>query len=135
MTETRRPLHLPVTMGLSAGLYAVTLAGVTALQAEHDRALAAARDPAAQAFRALQDQDDALARDLTGAGAAFDRAAAGYETVAQRLGMLEQQLGRLAGSVGAARGGAGSLSLPSVGRVRIAAPPAVSATTGASGKP
>ncbi|MGZ6343159.1 MAG: hypothetical protein ACXWOT_09125 [Candidatus Limnocylindrales bacterium] len=131
----RRPYHIPVTIGLSAGLYAASLAGVTALQAAQDAAVAAQRDPAAAAIAQLQAHNDGLSQDLIKAGDAFDAAAGRYDAASQRLASLEQQLGRIAAAVGAVRSGSSAAKLPSVGRSNVAAPPPVSATTGASGKP
>ena len=43
MTDSRRPLHLAVMFGASTALYAVSMAGVSALQSDADRALDARR--------------------------------------------------------------------------------------------
>ena len=53
---TRRPIHVVVAVGLTAGLYAVSLAGVTALQAMSDARLAEDRAPAADAIARLKRQ-------------------------------------------------------------------------------
>ena len=62
----RRPLHVAVMTGAAAGIYAASLAGVTALQASTDAGLAAEQQPVAAAIaeqRALHDGlDTALAQ-------------------------------------------------------------------------
>ena len=131
----RRPYHVPVAVGLSAGLYAVTLAGVTALQSTRDVAVAAERGPADAAIAALQAHNEALTQDLLRAGKAYDAAAGGYDDTAQRLAHLEQQLARIGASVGAVRSGSSAARLPALGHSNVAPPPPVSATTGGSGKP
>ena len=45
MTDDRRPIHLAVLIGVSAGAYAATLAGVTGLQAASDAHVRAQRAP------------------------------------------------------------------------------------------
>jgi hypothetical protein len=126
---------VPVAIGLSAGLYAVTLAGITALQADHDAAVAAQRGPATDAIQQLQAHNDALTQDLLRAGAAYDTAAGRYDAAAQRLARLEQQLAQIGAAAGAVRSGSGAARLPTVGKSKVAPPPPVSATTGGSGKP
>jgi hypothetical protein len=131
----RRPYHVPVAIGLSAGLYAVALAGITGLQADHDATVAAQRGPATDALQQLQAHNDALTEDLVRAGAAYDAAAGRYDAAAQRLAHLEQQLGQIGAAAGAVRSGSGAARLPNVGKSKVAPPPPVSATTGGSGKP
>ena len=46
MTEPRRPVHLAVLVGMSASAYAISLAGVAALQSDTDARVAADRAPA-----------------------------------------------------------------------------------------
>jgi hypothetical protein len=136
--EGRQPLHLVVTVGLSAGAYAAALAGVTALQSSSDQALAANHAPTVEAIDTLRAGHDRLEARLTTASAAYDAAAAAYGELAGGLGQFEQGLGALAAQVTKVEGSAMSLPssvrLPSVGRSSgSASRPATHATTAASG--
>ncbi len=138
--EPRRPLHLAVVVGLSAGAYAASLAGVTALQAASERSLAADYGPAAAAIDQLRSHHDEMDTRLAAAAAAYDRAAATYDQVAGDLAAYEKQLGTLAKQVARAKGSASWMptsggSLPSVARSSASASrPTSHATTCASGK-
>lgn len=138
--EPRRPLHIAVVVGVSAGAYAASLAGVTALQAASERSLAADYAPAAAAIDQLRSQHDAMDTRLAGGATAYDRAAAAYDQVAGDLAAYEKQLGTLAKQVARAKGSASWMptyggSLPSVGRSSApASRPTSHATTCASGK-
>lgn len=136
--EARRPLHLVVTMGLSAGAYAAALAGVTALQSSSEQALAAKHAPTVEAIDMLRAEHDRLEARLVVAGTAYNEAAAAYGELAGGLGEFEQRLGALATQVKKVEGSAmalpSSVRLPSVGRAsQPASRPATNATTGASG--
>lgn len=135
--ERRRPLHLAVTLGVSAGVYAASLAAVTTLQAGQDAAAAANAAPAEAALAAVQAANDRLADGLDAASSAFDRAGTGYRRVAAGLARTDARLGTLAASVASIEGAAvklpASVPLPAVGSVRVVAAPIVNATTGASG--
>jgi hypothetical protein len=139
MTDARRPTHLAVLLGASAGVYAVTLAGVTVLQSATDQALIDARTPVDSATISLSGGHDTLESELDLADRALGEAAERYDRLAPRLDGLETSLDTLAGTVsqvgGAARALPGRVSLPKVTRTvttRVAAP-ATHATTGASG--
>jgi len=139
MTEPRRPVHLAVLLGASAGIYAVSLAGVAALQSTTDRALIDERAPLDAATTALSGGHDAVETDLEGAVRAYGDAAAGYDGLGPRLDEMETSLDALAGTVsrvtGAARTLPGHVTLPVVPRtVTTRAAPASHATTGASGR-
>jgi len=138
----RRPVHLAVMTGAAAGIYAVSLAGVTALQASTDADLAAARQPVASAIaeqRALHDRlDIAVARAADG----YAEAAAAYAAILETLGAHETDLAALREAIGAAEGSAAGLSVParaalptirSTAGVSRAPRPATNATSGASG--
>jgi len=139
--ERRRPIHLAMMAGLAAGAYAVSLAGVTALQASTDRAISDATIPTSDAVDLLRTHHDDLEARLAAAAAAYDAAAARYHGIAGDLLTYEQQLKALAQTVTKAKGSATWVpasggGLPSVGRSAAAAPrPASHATTCASGKP
>jgi hypothetical protein len=93
-------------IGLSAGAYAVSLAGVTALQSASDRALVGNSDPASEALDLLQEHHDRLDSRLAAAGVTYDAAAAAYQDATDGLSSLEVQLGALSKSVGKVQKGA-----------------------------
>jgi hypothetical protein len=139
MTDARRPAHLAVLLGASAGIYAVSLAGVTALQSATDQAVIDERAPLGAATTSLSDGHDALEGDLERAARAYGDAAAGYDRLGPRLDAMETSLDALAGTVsqvsGAAKALPGHVTLPVVTRtVTTAAAPVTHATTGASGR-
>ncbi len=105
-TEPRRPVHIAVIVGLSAGAYAAALAGVTSLQSASERALVANSDPAAEALELLQEHHDRLDARLAAAGVSYDAAAAAYQGVTEGLGALETRLGTLAKKVSKVQSGA-----------------------------
>jgi hypothetical protein len=137
--ERRRPLHLAVTLGVSAGMYASSLATVTALQANQDAVAVANAAPAAAALAAVRDANDRLTRGVDEAAVAFEAAGAGYRRVAAGLARTDARLGKLAASVASIEGVAvklpASVPLPAFGPVRVVSAPIVNATTGASGAP
>jgi hypothetical protein len=142
-TATRRPIHVAVAVGVTAGLYAVSLAGVTALQHDTDARLAAERAPAGAAVEALRSAHDALDADLAGLSSGYAGAAESYRLVADRIGAHESALGALGTRVAAIEGSASSLRVPTVPRlpalssrtVVVASKPVSNACTTASGKP
>jgi hypothetical protein len=142
-TATRRPVHVAVAVGMTAGLYAVSLAGVTALQHDTDARLAAERAPASAAVEALRSTHDALEADLVGLSAGYSGAAETYRVVADRIGAHESALTSLGTRVAAVEGSASSLRVPAVPRlptlstrtVVVGSKPVSNACTAASGKP
>jgi hypothetical protein len=138
MTDARRPLHVAVFLGLSAGAYAVSLAGVTALQARSEAAVLVDRAPTAQAIAEIAARHDALEAKADRTTAAFQRAAGAYDAVGRTLTDVEAQLSGLADAVGTIQGTAQGLptrvALPRVSRAATAVSrPTVHATTAASG--
>ncbi len=136
--ETRRPLHVGVLLGLSAGAYAVALAGVTGLQSATDQATIAAREPAVAAVEAAAAEHDRLEALLADARAALASASGDYEAQVARVADLQARLETLAAAVGALEGATLALptrlALPSAPRVPAAVSrPATQASTGASG--
>jgi hypothetical protein len=138
--EARRPVHLAVIVGLSAGAYAASLAGVTALQAATDRTVSDGYAPTSEAADLLRTNHDQLETRLAAAAAAYDKAAAVYGGLSGNLKAYETQLQALAKQVASVKGNAtwvppAAGGLPSVGRAAApAAKPASHATTCASGK-
>ena len=141
MTETRRPLHLAVLIGASTAIYAVSMAGVTALQASDDRGLIERQSPAEAAAARLRDGHDRLESTIDGISDAYDRAAGGYDLLTPKLTETETSLSELADRVGSITGAAralpGQVTLPpvtrTVVRTQVVSRPATRATTGASG--
>ena len=137
--EARRPVHLAVVVGLSAGAYAASLAGVTALQAATDRDLAAANAPAVDTIATLTAEHDRLEARLAAAGTTYGTAATAYAEITDRLTALEGKLGKLASQVKKVEGSASwvppAVRMPSVSRAAPsrAAPPASNGSSGASG--
>jgi hypothetical protein len=139
MTESRRPVHLAVLVGTATAAYAVSLAGVTALQSETDQARIADRAPTAHLADQLGDGHDRLEATVQRAADAYARAAERYDALTRSLDATEADLGtyaeRVAAVGGAARDLPARVSLPTVRQTvtRTVAKPRVSASTGASG--
>lgn len=140
MTESRRPLHLAVLFGASTVLYAVSMAGIAAIQSGADRSLVARQAPADEAADRLRAGHDELDTRLAGLAAAYARAASGYDALSTSLGVTESSLDAYAVRVEAVSGAAQSLParvrLPAVSTkvvVRTTTRPRTSASTGASG--
>lgn len=136
------PLHLPIAIGVTAGLYAVSLAGVTALQARADADLAAQRQPLADALdtvtshrAALEHELRATVDSLNAASGAYGSALDGAESLEAMVASLSRQVGAVSGAASAVR--VPSVRLPSAPRTVtvVTSPPATSGTTGASSKP
>ena len=138
---SRHPVHLAIFVGLSAGAYAASLAGVTALQASTVQAVSDGYAPTSDAIDLLKTHHDQLEARLQAATAAYNTAADTYGDVSGSLKAYEQQLQALAKQVTKTKGSAAwvpptSGGLPSVGRVSATASKPVShAKTCASGKP
>jgi hypothetical protein len=138
MTEKRRPVHLAVLLGTSAGMYALSLAGVTALQASADGALIDERAPLGSATSSLAGAHDSLETDLATIARVYGDAAARYDRLTPGLDGMESSLDALGSSVsqvsGAARALPGRVALPAVARsVSTSTAPVTHARTGASG--
>jgi hypothetical protein len=135
------PLHVGVTAGVAVSVYAVTLAGVTGLQAATDARLAAERAPAIDAANAAAAGNDRLEASVRALQSTLADVADRYAALAGGIDRHESDLAALSTSVGDVAGSAAALpsrvSLPTVsGRVSaVSSRPATSATTGASGAP
>jgi hypothetical protein len=131
----RKPIQLAFVFGATTGLYAASLAVVTGLQADHDRAVAALRAPVAADVGALGDANDRLAADL-------DRAVATYAAAATRTPgrpkptAHEARLAELGALVPKVPGSASALPrgvpMPHAARAATRSAPKAHATTGAS---
>ena len=136
----RIPPHVAVFLGLSTAGYAVSLAGVTTLQARAEAETATQREPAIATVHALAASNTAFANALAAANGKYDAAVAAYTAAGGRLTDLQAALATLASSVATINGSAAklptSIPLPKVSRaVSGGSAPATSATTGASGVP
>lgn len=100
----RRPVHVIVALGLGTGVYAFSLATVTALQAETDRALIADREPVGQAISLLGTTHDRLAADMEVARTQYTAAADGYGALTGGLDDLHADLDRLGAALTAVEG-------------------------------
>ena len=143
MIDRRIPTHLAMLVGVSAGVYAVSLAGVTALQSTEDARLHAQREPIQLTADTAAANHDALQARLEAAAQHYEALATRYGSVGDGLAGMEGDLGALAGR--AAKLTQSTATLPTnfatrlaLPRVQYSAPRAASvprthATTRASG--
>ena len=134
-TDRRIPLHLAVLVGASTAAYAISLAGITALQSAADGAVVSARAPARDAAARLTDGHDRLQAELDAAARSYETSATRYDDLSAEVTTLEDFADAAARVSGAARALPGRVSLPSVSRTSTGttSKPRVSGTTGASG--
>jgi hypothetical protein len=141
MSDSRRPVHLAVLVGASASVYAISLAGVTALQSATDARLIAERAPADHAADVMARGHDELEDSIDDATRTYATAAGRYARLAPRLADMETSLdafGRQVQKVtGAANALPGRVSLPTIHASTttrtVTRTRTVHATTGASG--
>lgn len=139
MTERRRPIHLAVMFGAATSAYAISFAGVTALQSQADQRLIDRQLPAEEAAARLGEGHDQLEAEVERAAQSYAASVTRYDELAASLSSTEASLERYTGRVEAISGAARSLpdrvTLPTVSRTvtRTISKPRVSATTGASG--
>lgn len=137
MAETRRPIHLGIAVGVSASLYAVSLAAVTGLQSAQNGQTSTALMPFATSADGIDQANGDLEARLVAARAAFDASASSFSEIAAAVPDFEARLKALAGTVAKVHGT--SISMPSsvaIPRVSSSGPvskPSVHATTSASG--
>jgi len=138
--DPRRPIHLAVLVGASTALYAVSLAGVTALQSGTDQAAIDDASPVAAAADRLRDGHDQLEDAVTAAESRYARTAARYDALTADISAVEDSLqayaNRMAAVGGATKSLPSKMSLPTVARAvrSSASKPVVRSTTTASGK-
>ena len=137
MAATRRPIHLGIAVGVSASLYAVSLAAVTGLQSAQNAQASAASAPLLASVDELDNANVDLETRLEAAGAAFDASAAAFSDVVANVPGFEARLKALAGTVTKIHGTSVSLpagaAIPRVSSSRPVAKPPVHVTTSASG--
>jgi hypothetical protein len=139
MIDRRLPIHVAVLVGASTAAYAVSMAGVTALQSNTDQALIADRAPSLAAAKRVSHAHDRLQAQIELSAGAYAESAATYATLTAGLSTLHTSLKAYAGRMetvsGAARALPARASLPSVARSsgRASSKPRVAASTAASG--
>lgn len=138
LRSIRLPAHLGVLMGLSAGAYALCLAGVTGLQSVAESQLAADRAPALETIRTVQQDHDRLEARLATARSSYAAAAEAYRASGTGFAAMEARLSELSTLMTEINGTTAALPssvrLPSVNKsVSGGSAPAVHATTTASG--
>lgn len=136
------PTRAGMLIGASAAIYAVTLAGVSVMQADSDAAVVARRQPYLEAVAAARSANDALEVAIVKADGAARALAGDYGAVSGDVASYQSRLDELAALVAEVQGSAAALptriSLPTVS-VRSASSggsskaPATKATTAASG--
>ncbi len=104
VTNPRRPIHVIVALGLGTGVYAFSLATVTALQAETDRGLIADREPVGHAIALLGSTHDRFAADMEQARTQYVAAADGYGALTGGLDDLRANLDRLGAALAVVEG-------------------------------
>ena len=133
----RLPTHVAVFLGLSTAVYAVSLAGVTALQARSEADLEADHAPVVSSLELIAARNAAIAASLHAAGSDYAAAVQRYEAAGGRLADLQVAIAGLATSVAQINGVATHLpttvALPKMARASGGGAPPTSATTGASG--
>jgi hypothetical protein len=137
------PARAGMLIGASAAIYAVTLTGVSVMQADSDAAIAARRQPYLAALASVRSANDVLEAAVVKANGEAQALAGQYATVGQDVAGYQARLDELAKLVAQVQGSAAALptriSLPTV-TVRSAGSggtkaPAAKATTKASGAP
>ena len=93
-TDRRIPLHLAVLVGASTAAYAISLAGVTALQSAADGAIVSASAPSADAASRLSDGHDRLQAELDAAARAYATSAARYDALSAEVTTFDATLER-----------------------------------------
>lgn len=140
MTDRRIPTHLAVLVGVSAGAYAISLAGVTSLQSAADVRLTAERQPSHRAAEQVARDVDALERAAAAAAGRYADLADRYAQVGIDIGDTEAALDSLATRAASLTESAATLrvtefTLPRVAPsvTRSTSTPRTHATTAASG--
>jgi hypothetical protein len=137
--ERRLPLHLAAFLGCSTGAYALSLAGITAVQSATDEALAQERAPLSRSLGIIAADHTILEWTISDLADQYDQLAAAYAGIGTTFGRVESGLDRVSGMADAITKSAASVptrvSLPPMRAAtrRAAPPPATHATTGASG--
>ncbi len=135
------PARAGMLLGASAAIYAVTLAGVSGLQAGSDAEATARHQPYLETLATVRAANDQLQTAVTAADAQAQALGELYARTGDTVTAYEARLDALASLVAEVQGSAASLpsrlSLPAVSvRSSVGSTaPATSAKTGASGAP
>jgi hypothetical protein len=141
------PARAGMLLGATAAIYAVTLAGISGLQAESDGAIAAARAPYLDDLATTRAANDAYEARITRADRDIHALIGSYGFVGGTVTAFQTRLDALAALVADVEGSAAALptriKLPTVTTVRVtrssgsgttkSKPPATGGNTGASG--
>ena len=103
------PTRAGMLIGASAAIYAVTLAGVSVLQADSDAALAAQRQPYLDSVAAARSANDTLEAALTKVDGAARALAGDYAAAGQDITAYQARLDELAALVAQVQGSAAAL--------------------------
>jgi hypothetical protein len=103
------PARAGMLLGMSAAVYAVTLAGVSALQASSDADLAAQRQPYLDTVAEMRAANDSLERAITSTGTRAQALVGGYETAGSDISEYQARLDSLAALVADVQGSAAAL--------------------------
>jgi hypothetical protein len=137
VADRRLPLHLAAFLGCSTGAYALTLAGVTAVQSATDSALERERAPLTRSLETIAADHDTLDRAIVELSDQYDRLTATYTGLGGVFDAYERGLDAVSGMASSITKSASSMptrvSLPSLRSAPRRAAPATHATTGASG--
>lgn len=127
--EPKRPYHVGVAVGVTTGLYAISLLAATRLQIDADRGIMADRAPMQAAITLLDDHHDSLDSSLADARAQYTEGATGYDGLATRLAALDARLAKMATSVAAIEHRGASLSSVKLVMPTVSAPRSRPGTT------
>lgn len=116
--EPKRPYHVAIAVGLSTGVYALSLLATTTWQIDADRALIADRTPMSDAISLLADHHARLESNLVDARDKYAERVNGFDGLSGRLAALDDRLASMHKTVAAIEKLSASLSvdlaLPSV---------------------
>jgi hypothetical protein len=134
------PARAGILLGASAAVYAVTLAGISVLQAHDDAATVARHQPYVDVLARQRAANDELEAAVRQADQQVHALGGWYTQTGDRLAAYEARLDALAALVADVQGTAAALpariSLPAVNvRTSVGSAPRTSATSGASGVP
>lgn len=133
------PARAGMLLGASAAVYAVSLAGVSWLQASSDADLAAARQPYLDAVAQTRATNDTLAAAISDASARAQQLADAYNVTGDEIAAYQANLDSLASLVADVQGSAASLptrvKLPkvTVRTTAVSSAPRTTTSTTASG--
>jgi hypothetical protein len=108
----RYPVHVGVTLGVVAGMYAFSLATVGGLQAAADTHAADVQSPAQDALTQLKTAHDALDVKVTNAESAYNAAVGDYQATMDAIAAHEKSLTALSVKLKKISGSASKLAVP-----------------------